>query len=292
MSTNHQLYTSPLISLTLLPSAPSILILKTTADASFNAQDLPMLEDLHHVLHDTIPTLTLNPTPRVLILTAQGTRRFLGAAKPEMLMTSSSDEGRHASNLGQENGFAFESGCGLGLVTIAAVNATALGGGLEMCLACDFAVASSRATFAQAEVLGGVVPGFGGSWRLSRCVGRGWERWMTFSGKAIDAEIAKERGLVLDVVDDGYVPKISATVSPACCGFEGVMARAVELAEGVCQAQEGAVREAKDILCQIETRSLSMEGAMRVENEAFAKRMGSKEIVDGMKGIIAHRDAM
>jgi len=83
---------------------------------------------------------------------------------------------------------------------IAAINGFALGGGCEIALACDIRLASERAKFGQPEVNLGVIPGFGGTQRLPRLVGKGHANELVFSGKIIDAEEAGRIGLVNRVV--------------------------------------------------------------------------------------------
>lgn len=177
-SSNEQVvYSDGRVSLTLFPSNTSIAILTVSQDATFNAQNLVMLQSLHYALHTVIPSLS--PALRVLILTAEGTRRFIGAEQPEMLIAADRAADEEASRLGQENAKALEE---MPAITIAAVNGTAIGGGCGMVLACDFAVAVKTARFAQVEVLGGVIPGFGGTYWLPRAIGRGRARWMLFHG--------------------------------------------------------------------------------------------------------------
>jgi enoyl-CoA hydratase len=86
---------------------------------------------------------------------------------------------------------------------IAAVEGGALGGGCELLLACDLAVAGAQATFGQIEAMGGVMPGFGGTWRLARRVGFQRACEMMFTGAVINAPTAKAYGLVLDVAAAG-----------------------------------------------------------------------------------------
>ena len=86
---------------------------------------------------------------------------------------------------------------------IAAVEGAALGGGCEFVLACDIAIASDKATFGQIESLGGVMPGFGGTWRLARRVGFQRACEMMYTGSVVDAATAKAYGLVLNVCRAG-----------------------------------------------------------------------------------------
>jgi enoyl-CoA hydratase len=82
---------------------------------------------------------------------------------------------------------------------IAAVDAPALGGGCELVLACDLALAGEQAKFGQIEALGGVMPAFGGTWRLEERVGYQRALAMMFTGEVADADSAKRYGIVLDI---------------------------------------------------------------------------------------------
>lgn len=87
----------------------------------------------------------------------------------------------------------------LPIPVIAAVDGSALGGGCELVLACDLTLAGEQAKFGQIEAMGGVMPAFGGTWRLEERVGYQRALAMMFTGEVIDAETAKHYGLVLEV---------------------------------------------------------------------------------------------
>ena len=87
----------------------------------------------------------------------------------------------------------------LPVVTIAAINGYALGGGCEIALACDFRFASARAKLGQPEIVVGLIPGAGGTQRLPRLIGPSRARWMIYTGEFVDAPTASQWGLVDDV---------------------------------------------------------------------------------------------
>src|SRR5207302_703399 len=89
----------------------------------------------------------------------------------------------------------------LAIPTIAAVNGFALGGGCELAMACDLIYASPKAKFGQPEVNLGIIPGFGGTQRLTRRVGIMRAKELIFTGDIIDAAKAKEIGLALEIID-------------------------------------------------------------------------------------------
>ena len=89
-----------------------------------------------------------------------------------------------------------------GVVTIAAVNSLALGGGCELAMACDFRLAAESASFGQPEINLGIIPGFGGTQRLARLVGGAQALEMNLVGDSISAAQAYEMGLANDVVPD------------------------------------------------------------------------------------------
>ncbi len=242
-----------------------ILTVTATSPATFNAQNRAMLLDLNRAFTEVE---RLRPLPRVLILTADGNQRFIGAAQPEYLMSADADEGAWASRIGQDNCRRLDR---MPLVTIAAVNAAAIGGGLELAMACDFTYASTSATFAQAEARAGVVPGFGGTFRLPRRVGTQRARWMSYTGLPIDAQTALSWGLVLDVVPP-----------------ERLMERVREAANQVLLAQPDAVRETKELLTG--ASELPLDTANMLECRAFASRMGRDELRVGMETMIRARD--
>ena len=134
---------------------------------------------------------------RVIILTGSGDKAFVAGADINELAKLSPVEGRDYSLAGQA---IFDFIENLGKPVIAAVNGYALGGGCELAMACTFRIASDNAIFGQPEVKLGIIPGYGGTQRLSKLVGRGQASQLLITGEMIPAEEALRIGLVNQVV--------------------------------------------------------------------------------------------
>jgi enoyl-CoA hydratase len=138
-----------------------------------------------------------NKALRALIVTGAGEKAFVAGADIAEMANFSNAEAMAFGELGHRVLDSLEA---LHIPVIAAVNGFALGGGTELALACDFIYASERAKFGLPEVTLAVIPGFGGTQRLTRVVGRARAKEMIFTGDMIDAVKAKEIGLALDVL--------------------------------------------------------------------------------------------
>ena len=134
---------------------------------------------------------------RVVIITGAGDKAFVAGADINELATLTPVEGKDYSLAGQA---IFDSIERLGKPVIAAVNGYALGGGCELAMACTFRVASDNAMFGQPEVKLGIIPGYGGTQRLPRLVGRAQAAQLLLTGDMISASEALRIGLVNQVV--------------------------------------------------------------------------------------------
>jgi enoyl-CoA hydratase len=134
---------------------------------------------------------------KVLILTGSGEKSFVAGADISEMVGSDAVGGWKMALLAKA---AFEKLENMRQATIAAVNGFALGGGCEIAMACDIRVASENAKFAQPEVGLGTIPGFGGTQRLPRLVGKGRAKELIFTADMIDAQEAYRIGLVNKVV--------------------------------------------------------------------------------------------
>jgi enoyl-CoA hydratase len=135
-----------------------------------------------------------------IIVTGSGDKAFVAGADIGELSMLSPLAAKRFSLLGQD---AFDTIERLGMPVIAAVNGFALGGGCELAMACTLRVASSNAKFGQPEVNLGIIPGFAGTQRLPRLVGKGMALELVMTGGMIDAQEAHRIGLVNKVVEPG-----------------------------------------------------------------------------------------
>jgi enoyl-CoA hydratase len=134
---------------------------------------------------------------RVAILTGSGEKAFVAGADINELATQTPVAGKQYALDGQA---VFDSIENLGKPVIAAVNGFALGGGCELAMACTFRIASDNAVLGQPEVKLGIIPGYGGSQRLPRLVGKGRAMQILLTGEMVSAADALRIGLVNQVV--------------------------------------------------------------------------------------------
>ena len=133
----------------------------------------------------------------VVILTGAGEKAFSAGADIKSMIGMNALKARDLSLMGEGLCRALES---LEKPVIAALNGYALGGGLEVAMACDLRVASENARMGQTEINIGLIPGWGGTQRLTRLVGRTKAKELVFTGRMIDAKTAEQLGIVNMVV--------------------------------------------------------------------------------------------
>ena len=146
----------------------------------------------------TFKDLDKDDNVKVIILTGEGDKAFSAGADIEYMSKISSEESERYAKLGQELTATVEN---VTKPTIAAVNGFALGGGCELAMSCDIRIASDNAKIGQPEVTIGIPPGWGGTQRLMRIVGIAKAKELVFTGKAVNANVAKEIGLVNHVYE-------------------------------------------------------------------------------------------
>jgi enoyl-CoA hydratase len=230
---------------------------------SLNALNGATLREMRSALGE----LRADPTLRALIVTGAGEKSFVAGADIGEMKSLGASEALSLSGLGHEVASMLEA---LPVVTIAAVNGFALGGGCELAMACDLVYASERARFGQPEVSLGVIPGFGGTTRLVRRVGLQRARELVFTGDTLTAERAAALGLVLQVL-------------PA----DELLAHCREVAKKIASKGPLAIAQAKRVMN--EGADLPLGAANALEREAFAALFGSRDQREGMEAFLEKR---
>ena len=149
-------------------------------------------------LHQAFESAGNDPETKVIVITGSGEKAFVAGADISEFANFSVEEGAQLAAHGQEILFDFVQN--LRKPVIAAVNGFALGGGLELAMACHIRVASDNAKMGLPEVSLGVIPGYGGTQRLPQLVGKGKALEMIMTAGMVAAEEAKQYGLVNHVV--------------------------------------------------------------------------------------------
>jgi len=167
-----------------------ILTITINRPEKMNALNKDVINDLSTVLDDVYN----NAAIKSVILTGAGEKAFVAGADISEFMTLSTAEGAELAQRGQNNVFNKIENSPKPI--IAAVNGFALGGGCELCMSCHFRVASENAKFGQPEVNLGLIPGYGGTQRLTQLIGKGKAMEMIMTGDMLGAEEAKMLGLV------------------------------------------------------------------------------------------------
>ncbi len=204
-----------------------------------------------------------DPACRALVLTAEGDRYFsAGADLTELAGDGPADLVGSIEVTGRLEGSR--------LPVIAAVNGIAYGGGCEIALACDLRICAEDARFGQPEIKLGFIPGWGGTQRLPRLVGRGPALEMLLTGDPIDAARALSCGLVTRVVP-------GARLGEEALALAGLLAQRPPLAVA---AVKRAVHQGADG---------SLAGGLRLEREEFARVLGSEDAREGFSAFLEKR---
>src|SRR4051795_4568542 len=157
-----------------------------------NALNMATMEDLRAAFHDIKNDVAV----RVVLLTGAGEKAFIAGADIGELAQHDAVSGKEYTHRGQNVLNLIEN---LGRPVIACINGFALGGGCEIAMACTMRLASENAKFGQPEVKLGIIPGYGGTQRLPRLVGKGIAMQLVLAGDMISAQEAHRIGLVNEI---------------------------------------------------------------------------------------------
>ena len=230
-----------------------------------HALDAVMFDELERAFAE----LAADANVRVILLTGSGERAFAAGADIRAIAETDSSSGRAASERGQQVFLQIER---CGKPVIACVNGVALGGGCELALACTFRIASDRAKLGLPELKLGLIPGYGGTQRLPRLIGKSAALRLMLTGTAVDAAEALRLGLVAEVV-------------PAA----ELMTRARAVAESVAVMAPLAISAVMQAVARGE--DLPIEDALRVEAEIFGELCGTTDKREGLSAFLEKRAA-
>jgi len=228
-----------------------------------HALDAVMFDELERAFAE----LTADASVRVILLTGSGERAFAAGADIRALAHTDSASGRAASERGQQVFLDIER---CGKPVIACVNGVALGGGCELALACTFRIASDRAKLGLPELKLGLIPGYGGTQRLPRLIGRSAALRLMLTGAAVDAAEALRLGLVDEVVSAGEL-----------------VTRARAIAESIAAMAPLAISAVVQAVARGD--GLPIEDAMRVEAEIFGRLCGTVDKREGLEAFLEKR---
>ncbi len=231
---------------------------------SLNALNNEVLDDLHAAF----TAVNNDPEVKIVILTGEGKAFVAGADISEMVRLSTL-EGRDMMIKGQSVFNMIET---LDKPVIAAINGFALGGGCELAMACDIRIASEKAKFGQPEVNLGIIPGFGGTQRLPRLVGKGMGKYLIMTAEIIDAQEAYRIGLVERIV-----------------AAEELMGTAEKVAKTIMAKAPIAIKAAK--LAINNGISLDVKTGVAYEAEIFVAPFSANDRVEGMTAFLEKRPA-
>lgn len=215
-------------------------------------------------LVDLAERLDADPTIGCLVLTGEG-RAFAAGADISEMTDLDFDVAHQRKFLAAWDRFA-----ALTTPKIAAVAGYALGGGCELAMMCDFIIADRTARFGQPEVKLGLIPGMGGSQRLTRAVGKQLAMDMILTGRMIDAERALQAGVVARVVDEGEA-----------------VTEALEAAEVVASYSKTTTASARSAVLQAESSSL--QAGLAFERQVYYATFGTEAAREGVTAFLEKR---
>lgn len=225
--------------------------------------------DVMGELDQLCDAIAKDPAVQVVIITGAGEKAFVAGADIAYMQPLSAAEGRVWGKYGQA---VFNKIENLPKPVIAAVNGFALGGGCELAMACDIRIVADKAKFGQPEVTLGITPGFGGTQRLPRIVGKGRAKELLYTGDMIDAAEAYRIGLANKVVPVGELLDTAKALA------QKIKSRA-PFAVQMCKA---AVNEGLDT---------DTETGVAYEGEVFGLCFSTADQKEGMTAFIEKRKA-
>ena len=244
---------------------PGIYVLTVNRPQALNALNAATLDELANA----IGRVAADDAARVLLVTGAGEKAFVAGADISAMRSMTALEAHAFSDKGQRVMQALEA---LPIPAIALVNGYALGGGCELALSCDWIIASERASFGQPEVNLGVPPGFGGTQRLARLIGRARALELITTGRQVKADEALRIGLVNAVVPAAQLTQVGIATARLIAAKAPVAVR----------VSKQAVQRGLD---------LDLANGCVLETSLFAFAFGTADRMEGMTAFLEKRPA-
>ncbi len=233
---------------------------------ALNALNRALLKELSRA----IDIIAQDNDIRMVVLTGAGDKAFIAGADIKELANLDALQAKAFSRIGQS---VINKIGELPMPVIAAINGYALGGGLEMALVCDFIYASENASVGLPETNLGLIPGFGGTQRLSRLIGPNQAKELIYTGKIISAGQAQSMGLVNQVFPaDKLMGEVTAT------------------ARAICAKGRVSLRAAKEAVNN--GLDIDLATGLKIEQDAFALCVVSEDAQEGTLAFIEKRKAV
>lgn len=221
-------------------------------------------------LADALDKAEKDPSVRCVVITGEGDRAFSVGADVTMFLKATPVKAEEFSRLGQKVFGKIEE---MSKPVIAAINGYALGGGLELALACDFRIASEHAEFGSPEINLGLIPGWGATQKLVRIVGLAKAKEMVMLGTRLKAEEALKTGLVHKVVH-----------------YEKLKDEADALAAKLCEGPPIALKYAKHALNF--GSQVGLDAGLRLEAGFMALTFSTEDLKEGVEAFMSKRKAL
>ncbi len=238
-----------------------IAILTISRPESLNALNSQFFKEFNSFLDSITETKTI----KVLIITGEG-KAFIAGADIAEMQNMNKEEGYEFSKAGQETFLRIEE---LDIPVIAAINGYALGGGCELALSCDFRISNNFGKFGLPEASLGLMPGYGGTQRLSRLSGLGNALYLQLTGQMIDSTEALRMGIVQKVVDANEL-----------------MNEVLKIAKKITQHGPNAIKTIKKVIRTGFQKEINE--AFNIERTEFSKLFES-DGPEGMKAFLEKR---
>lgn len=228
-----------------------------------NPLSIELLRDVTTAIEDT----KNDPTIRVLIITGAGEKAFAAGADVNVFKGANPEKMRKLARVGQRLTRELDD---LGIPVIAAINGYALGGGVELAMACDLRIVSENAQLGQPEINLGLIPGWGGCVRLPRLIGETKAMELILTGEMITAKEAQQLGLVNMVVPP-----------------EELMSTTIEFAKKLCSKPRIALQQGKNVIKK--GVEMNKESALNLEAESFALLFSTYDAQEGIAAFLEKR---